>query len=748
MSRFASRFVAVMVVLFPSLAAAQGVLIDARKGKVFEPRRPIIRPVPQPIPRPRIVTTYHIKQLDVDVNLKDQVAKLQVSQTVVNPGNQLMQVEFVFPLPHDGAVSQLTFLVDGKEYEGKLMKSNEARKIYEGYVRKFQDPALVEWIGWGMFKTSVFPVPPGKERKVTLRYNQLAEKSRGLIDFRFPLSTAKHSAKPLEALNIRVNVQSKERIKNIYSPTHDVKIERPEGEHAVVKYEGKDVTPEADFRLLYDTAGEKVGASLLSYKPSESEEGYFVLLASPGIVASSSEQPKKTVVFVVDRSGSMSGKKIEQAKGALRFVLNNLREGDTFNIVAYDSIVETFQPELQKFNDQSRKQALGFVSGIYAGGSTNIDGALKTALGMLKDKERPSYVIFLTDGLPTQGEKNAAKIVQNAVERNNVRARIFNFGVGYDVNSRMLDKLSQACFGQSQYVRPNEDIESHVSRLYDRIGSPALSKVAIQFDSDDVKTEEGKLVNRVYPQQAYDLFAGQQLVMVGRYRKPADVKVVIRGEVNGLEQQFDFAGELQPASSDSSQSFIAKLWAVRRVGQIIERIDLHGKSDELVDELVSLATKHGIVTPYTSFLADDKPSTPVLGGPRPLSAARRAADDVLRELKEESGKRSFGLRKTKADFKQAQLAPTAGAAKYRDAETGREVTVNTIKNVGAKTFYRRGDRWIDSEVTAEEMKRAVKVKRYSDQYFALIDKYGRDAAKYLASEGDVYISLGDKVYAF
>ena len=208
-----------------------------------------------------------------------------------------------------------------------------------------------------------------------------------------------------------------------------------------------------------------------------SDDGYFLLLASPEIKSADAERPKKTVISAIDRSGSMSGQKIEQAKNAAKFVLNNLREGDLFNIIAFDSEVESWKPELQKYNDETRKAALGFVEGIYAGGSTNINGALTKPLGQLNDSSRPNFVIFLTDGIPTVGETNEAKIIANAKSNNHVHARIFDFGVGYDLNSRLLDKLARENFGLSEYVRPNEDIERAVAALYNRIGSPVMTGV-------------------------------------------------------------------------------------------------------------------------------------------------------------------------------------------------------------------------------------------------------------------------------
>ena len=346
---------------------------------------------------------YRVKSIEVNAALKDQVAKVQVAQTFQNTSSRALEASFVFPLPYDGAVDSLTLLVDGKEYEAQLLPAGEARKTYEAIVRSNKDPALLEWLGTGMFKTSVFPVPPGAERKVTLRYTQLCRKSQGLTDFLFPLSTAKYTSGALDKLSVRISIDSSSPLASIYSPSHDVQIKRGDPRRAIVTYQASQTVPVNNLRLFFDTGEAGLGLSAVSYRPDDQDHGYFLLLASPEIKQAERQATPKTVLFVVDRSGSMTGKKLEQAKGALKFVLDNLNEQDTFNIVAYDTEIEAFRPELQKYNEESRRAALGFVEGIFAGGSTNIEGALKRALGMLEDSSRPSYVLFLTDGLPTRG---------------------------------------------------------------------------------------------------------------------------------------------------------------------------------------------------------------------------------------------------------------------------------------------------------------------------------------------------------
>lgn len=747
----------------PSLA--QGLLVDVASQRHV----PLPRPHWQPRPEPP-QDSYKINSIDVHVKLVDQIAQVGVSQTFQNMGSRQMEVCFMFPLPYDGAIDKLTLMVDGKEFEGKIMPADEARKLYEDIVRKNKDPALLEWMGTGVFKTSVFPVPPGAKRTVNLRYSQLCRQSQRLTDYLLPLRTARYTTGPLESLKVTVAIESGEPIKNIYSASHAVDIERNGDRRAVVKYEAKNEIPASDFRLFYDSKPEGMAASVVSYRPESDEAGYFLLLASPEIKAADAKPLPKTVVLVADRSGSMTGEKIEQAKGAMRFVLNNLSEGDTFNIVAYDSSIETFRPELERFNDQTRETALGFVEGLYAGGSTNIDGALERALGMLTDSSRPSYVVFLTDGIPTAGQTNEAKIVDHATKLNKVRARLFSFGVGYDVNSRLLDRLVAANFGQTEYVRPDQDIEAAVSQLYRRIADPVLTDVQLAMDVEGATTADGPAITRTYPAGAFDLFAGDQAVIVGRYSKPGAAKVTLSGAVSGEERTYDFPAQLAEKSSDDTNAFIAKLWAARRVGEIIDQIDLEGKNDELMKELVTLATRHGILTQYTSFLADENSARPTdLAG-----NVRRGGEAAEESLAQTEGRFAFSQRYNKSKFKSApqadpqslggfgggrledglsrtdrdqlQSSLAAGNVYWYNAKDDRGAVARNILKRGRKTFFRQGDRWVDSSVDEEKQKSTNKIKRYSREYFDLVAQHGQHVNQYLAIEDPVMVELDGKVY--
>lgn len=710
----------------PVTAEAQGTLV------IID--RPIPLPRPIPIPRPTPPTpqvSYALKELAVQAKVIDQVAQVQVSQTFQNTGASQIEVQFVFPLPYDGAIDSLTLMVDGKEYPAQLLSAKEARARYEAIVRSNKDPALLEYLGTGMFQTSVFPVPAGAERKISLTYQQLLRKDHGLTDFLFPLSTAKYTSKPVEKVDVQIQIESQQDIKNIYSPTHPIEIQRPDSKRAIVRWSRTQETPGADFRLFYDVAQEGLSARVLSYRPQDSEDGFFLLLASPPIKSPDAERPLKTVLFVVDKSGSMSGKKMEQTKSALKFVLNNLREGDLFNIVAYEGRVESFRPELQGYNDETRKAALGYVDGLYAGGGTNIHGALTAGLGQLQDSSRPNFVVFMTDGLPTVGNTKEGEIAAATKSANQVRARILPFGVGYDVNSRLLDRIARDNFGLSEFVRPEEDIEAAVSKVFSRIASPVMTNVAVTFEFDGVKPEDGPPINRRYPEEVHDLFEGQQLAMVGRYRRSGAGKVEIRGQVGSQAATFDFPAEFVAHSGDSSFRFIEKLWATRRIGELIDQLDLHGRNEELVKELVELSTKHGILTPYTSFLADETARPDALAG----AAANRRAAESLRQLDRVDGRGGVAQRAEKAAFQNA-AAPVVnspfGGSSVREAESDQLVVTDAVRAAGSSALYARGSQYRNqavkllvtpetAELNLEQQKDQIQeIERYTDAYFTLV----------------------------
>ena len=752
------------------------------------------------LPGPAPTTEFRISGVEINADINEQVATVQIAQTFHNIGSRVLETQFLFPMPEGAAINGLTLIVDGKELPGELKPKDEARREYEEIVRRQKDPALLEYMGRGLFQTSVFPIPPGQQRRVEIRYTQLLTSDSGLVDFTLPLGTTKHSDKAVEKVNVNVRIESKDELKNVYSPTHDFEIDRPNENRATCRLTMTDVREPDDVRLLYGTKGNDVGISLVTYKPDGDEQGYFLMLATPRVKAEKDAVISKTVLFVVDKSGSMAGEKLKQAKASLKYMINSLGPKDTFNIVSYSSEVDLFRPELELVTEESKKAALLYAEDIFSGGGTNISGALRAALEQLKDKDQPNYVMFMTDGLPTVGVTDETEIAAIAKKANQAKARVFNFGVGYDVNSRLLDRLSRDQRGTSVYVKPEEDIEVAATNMFRKISSPAMTGLKLRFVKES-ESDSDSFVNRMIPGDLPDLFRGEQLIVVGRYKKPMPITIDLTGNVGGKSRTLTHESHFGNASDTRRNGFVETLWATRRIGEIINDLDLNGQNKELVDELVALSLKHGIMTPYTSFLADENVSF----GDRPrltmeaesrtqdgLSIAGGGGGFVQREFKQSlqnagrgasslssglggsapaadsfspfggghplpaaSRKSGFALSRDKnapsavggvTTAPAASIVPVDATEKSDDSRTDR----SRIKRIGNKTFYWKNNEWQDSALSDEKQeideKKVIRVEQFSNEYFELssLDE-GRWSA-FLSVTEPLLVQIGERVY--
>ena len=360
-----------------------------------------------------IQNAYEVENITINAKINDQVADVIVSQEVYNPNPRSLQVEIFFPLPAKSAIQNFVFMVDGKEYPGELLTKEEAVRIYENIVSRKQDPALMEYVGYGLFKTRIFPIGPHQKRTISIQYTEVLPKNNGLIEFRYPLGTQKFSATALKNVKVKLNIKSSIDLKNIYSPTDKVDIKNDDDRNAYVSFALENQKPKHDFRLIFSQDEDQIGTNVISYKPVENQDGYFMLLASPSIEKTKQEDLPKNIIFVLDVSGSMAGKKIEQSKEAIKNVLSNLNDFDCFNIIAYENRVNTYESQLIEYNKENYDDAISYVENLTAGGGTNINDALQSALTMTNKDDRPTYIIFLTDGLPTIGTTNEMEISQN-----------------------------------------------------------------------------------------------------------------------------------------------------------------------------------------------------------------------------------------------------------------------------------------------------------------------------------------------
>ncbi len=762
----ATRWIAVALIVGMGTAAlADGMIV---------PVRPDIR-----VRGHWAVNYHHVRMI-----VRDQIASVTIDQEFVNTGRGTIEVEYLFPVPPGAAIDAMTLVVNGKEFTARLLKADEARKIYEDIVRKKKDPALLEYAGFGLYRTRAFPLEPGKPAKVIVHYDYVCKKDRDLVEVWYPLNTEKFSARKIRDVEVVVDIKSKADITAVYSPTHDLSVDRKGPRHVIATYHEKDTLPATDIQIFYKAADEDIGATLLTHQPDPHKDGYFMMLVSPNPRAVKQKVVPKDVVLVLDRSGSMSSNnKIGQAKEALRFVLKNLNEHDRFSVIAYNDSIDPFFDELVDVGKEKLDEALDRADRLDARGGTNIHDALLEAMrqcfpGMdIRQKEhgltvrgthkstRPAYVIFLTDGLPTVGKTDEKTILKDTKAANAAGARLFAFGVGYDVNIRLLDKLVGENNGRSDYVRPNENIESKVSSLYAKIKNPVMTGIKVRLEHLGVRD--------TYPREVGDLFDGDQILLVGRYRREDlstlhrsgergyRTTLVLTGTYEGGQRGFEYPVTIRPAGKDSRFEFVEKIWAVRRVGWLMDQIQLHGDSKEIIDELVQLSMDYGIMTPYTSFLADE--TTRLADREHLRSAMATNADRLRRDVQGERGQRAAMARQAlngalRSPPARISVKGTSGSVMYGNVdkyayEAGEREVVGNVRQVGNQAVYRRGRLWIAANATKIDLERDKDkirtIERFSEEYFRLVRANSVAENQVIASQQadeELLIELRGQVY--
>lgn len=712
-----------------------------------------------------------MSRLKVDTSIKDQVAVTTVNQDFYNPNDSRIEGTFIFPAPKGATIDKFTMEIDGKQVSAELLKADKARGIYEDIVRKARDPALFEYAGRDTFRVRIFPIEPRATRHVTVRYTQVLKADDGLVAYVLPLTTDKFSARPVKNISVAVELETKQPLKSIYSPSHKVEVTRNGARRATASFEARDTIDQEDFTLYFAPERGELGFNLMTHKEGD-EDGYFMLLASPGADDKDTRVLPKDVVFVLDTSGSMAGKKLEQAKKALLFCVENLNEGDRFEIARFSSEVEPLFDRMTPVSRESRRKAEEFINGLKPIGGTAIDDALKKALALApgdsEGKERVFVVIFITDGLPTVGITDEDKIVAHVKEGNRGKTRVFCFGVGTDVNTHLLDKITEETRAVSQYVLPEEDLEVKVSRFFSKINQPVLANPELKF-SGDVR------VTKLYPSPLPDLFRGEQLILVGRYSGNGKSTATVAGSV--VDSRREFSSDLKFPDRQEENDFIPRLWATRRIGYLLDEIRLHGENSELRDEVTVLARKYGIVTPYTAYLiVEDEARRDVPTSMRFMqrlqedSEARQQAASAWSEMRSKrSGDAALADAQYGMELKSAvAAAPTAassGAAFQRRyglssagtpfanapatpalSGVGRLIQYSQqTQYVAGKSFALNGEQWVDSAVQDLKSAPRVRLQFGSADYFNFCAK-NPDALSWLAVGSNLQFAFKGTVY--
>ena len=696
---------------------AQGVIIPV----VCEIRP--CRPIPRPLPLPNVLP---VKSIKLDVKIENQVAITHVEQVFRNDTAQTLEGTYFFPIPETASVVEFAIWENGKKLVGEVRSRDEARRIYDAIVRSQRDPGLLEYAGKNLLQASVFPIPPNSDKKIELTYSQILKSEAGTVAYRYPLGTGRNlwtrrqppvnfpaeTSRPSAAATQtfgtvagKIEIAGKETLRNVYSPSHQIEVNKKSANGASVSFETE--TNDSDFQMFFSRSESDFGMSLITHR-EPGKDGYFLLMISPKENIAERELVSKDIVFVLDTSGSMADEgKMEKARAALLFGIRGLRDGDRFNVINFAGEEHLMENRLTTANAEGKSRGEEFVKKLTPNGGTNINDALRAALRQFDSSDRPKMLVFMTDGLPTVGESNIEKIIANARAIKVENLRLFPLGVGYDVNTQLLDRLAAENSGAADYVEPKENLEVKVSNFFTKVNSPVLSNLELNFG--EVQTD------LIYPHRLTDVFKGEQLTIIGRYKNPSAIEkatLVLSGKAGQNAKNFRYANLKFPLRENQNE-FLPRLWATRRVGWLIEQIRSNGENKELRDEIVDLGTRFGIVTPYTSYLATDGE----LVAPAPTSRNQRLENNQSITMLPQNGRAAVQMSK-----QQNTLQSNISADAAKDKKSISVFMQNTLTNqfVGGKNFVSENGFWVDAEFKEEKKLPEISVKFASPEYFNLV----------------------------
>jgi len=663
------------------------------------------------------------------IEVEGRSSRTTLDIAVVNRSHRAEQAVLLVPVPSEAVVTSFAFEGPASEPTAKFIPSKDARRIYEQIVAQQRDPALLEWAGWNMLRSSVFPVAAGGTQRLQISWESLLETTGDRMDLVLPRSELPGS--PPWSIEVRVLGDD---VAAVYSPSHEVVTERLAGAKPIVRVTSRPSTP-GPFRLsIVRTA--VPSASVITYPDPASGGGYFLLLAAAP-EPRGAHTLQREVTIVLDRSGSMAGAAFERAKAAVLRALEGLALGERANIIDFSNSVSRFSDGSVVIDDASRSRLREYVGALRESGGTNLHDALLEALRQPSPGDGfVSTVLLVTDGIPTIG-KTKERDVRELVERgNSAQRRVFVVGLGTDINVPLLDRVSDMTRASSVYLAMEDDLGVHLSELSERLRGPVIADLSL------AATDAGRVAD-LQPVRLPDLFRNGSLVVLGHYRGEAPFRLALDGRaVEGPRKLFV---EVDPRQASTANAFVPRLWASRRIAQLVDEVRQQGldgaevsfdepRLRELVGEIVRLSTTWGVLTEYTSMLALEGSN---MGDWRALENGCRAAL-AGRAVPERVGPAAV----SQGDNWNRQKWESAQSATRSYVAPGSvPVQARTMNQCNDRTFYKVGQTWADAQLAGEaEVKIDEEIAwgtpRHQQVLWELVDE-GRQSA--MAMDGEILL---------
>ena len=560
-----------------------------------------------------------LKHTDVRARISAYIAAVDVTQQYANPFDEKIEAVYVFPLPQNAAINEFIMTIGERRIRGIIREKEEAERIYNEARRQGHVASLLTQQRANIFTQKVANIEPGKRIDINIKYFHTLTYNDGWYEYVFPMvvgprfnppggtdgigavargrrgatgqGTEVQYLRPDERsghdISLAVDIDAGVAVEDVRCTSHVVEIKRDDGEHAQVRLSSLDAIPNKDFVLRYKVAGKRIKSALLTHR-SDDGEGYFTLMLYPPEDLRGLRRQAMEMIFVLDCSGSMSGRPIEQAKRAIERSLKHLRPGDTFQIIRFSNNASQLGPVPVEATAANIRRGLRYLSGLRGGGGTMMIEGIKAALDFPHDDGRLRFVCFMTDGYIG----NETQILGEMHNRLG-DSRIFSFGVGSSPNRYLMNRMAKLGRGAAAYLSLKDSAAEIMDRFFERISHPAMTDIAIDFGAMEVE--------EVFPAKVSDLFVGRPVILAGRFHGSADGEIRITGRAGASVCDLTLAVDSDSAASHPG---LAAVWARTKIADLADRSSYEG-IDDLPDQIKQVALAYGLMSQFTAFVAVD-----------------------------------------------------------------------------------------------------------------------------------------------
>lgn len=557
--------------------------------------------------------------------------------------------------------------------------------------------SLLEFFGYDFLRVPNVSVPAGVNKQVDVQYKQKLSQTGNRYDYVLPKSEMLGYRIPW---GIRATIDSSDPVATVYSPSHPITWSRDKKTGRInVQVNGNATDEPGAFRLSWLKETDGINGTIFGYPPTKNQDGYFLLLIAPGRKIDTSKAQPREVTLVVDRSASTRGKRLTEIRKITDSIIKQLRPKEKFNVVSYNQKISTFSKNPVGNTLNQRYSANLYIGNLKAGGGSNIHDALKTALKQPASDGLLPIVLFFTDGVHTaESKKSEADIRKLVAQGNKANRRIYTFGVGVDLNTPLLQSIADTTGGRATFVLPKEDIASKVGGVVKRLRYPVLTSPRLIVAKPQAAG--------MYPKRLPDVFAGETIIVLGRYRGMEKIPFTLRGKFLGKPREFKFV--FDPKTATTADQFVPRLWAGRRIAELVDNIrasgaslkpkyavrsqKLHPNLREWTREILKLTAEHGVLTEYTAFLSNGKQ----------FNAYRQSS--VIRQLNLNVNNRAVRSRMGYGSLNQDL---NTGKLKVQQRTNGRNwywspkmnpVSVSNVQQLGNGAYFRYGSTWVDGRL--------------------------------------------------